>query len=116
MGSPRGRTAHAVGITSRGTKPAAMVLDAVTTAENFIDAFIGVYLLMILLYVLLSWIRVPYSLSSVQRFLNDVCDPYLNVWRRIIPTFGPIDISPIAAILGLIILREVVDALLNRLH
>ena len=29
-----------------------MVLDAVTTAENFIDVFIGVYLLAILLWVL----------------------------------------------------------------
>ena len=93
-----------------------MVLDAVTTAEKFIDAFIGVYLLVILLYVLLSWIRVPYSLSPVQRFLNDVCNPYLNVWRRIIPSFGPIDISPIAAILGLVVLRELLDALMNRLH
>jgi YggT family protein len=93
-----------------------MVLDAVTTAENFIDVFIGVYLLAILLWVLLSWFRLPYSLSPVQRFLNDVVDPYLRLWRRIIPTVGPLDLSPIAAIFGLIVLREVVDALLGRLH
>ena len=93
-----------------------MVLDAVTTAENFIDVFIGVYLLAILLWVLLSWFRLPYSLNPVQRFLNDVVDPYLRLWRRIIPTVGPLDLSPIAAIFGLIVLREVVDALLGRLH
>jgi uncharacterized protein YggT (Ycf19 family) len=93
-----------------------MVLDAVSTAENFVDVFIGVYILVILLWVLASWLRLPYSLNPVQRFLHDVVDPYLRIWRRIIPMVGPLDLSPIVAIFGLIILREIVDALLNRLH
>jgi len=93
-----------------------MVLDAVTTAENFIDVFIGVYILVILLWVLASWFRLPYSLNPVQRFLHDVVDPYLRIWRRILPMVGPLDLSPIAAIFGLIILRELLDTLLNRLH
>jgi YggT family protein len=93
-----------------------MVLDAVTTAENFIDVFIGVYILVILLWVLASWFRLPYSLNPVQRFLHDVVDPYLRIWRRIIPMAGPIDLSPMAAIFALIVLREVLDTLLNRLH
>src|SRR6185437_5122462 len=99
-----------------GQKPAAMVLDAVSTAENFIDVFIGVYILVILLWVLSSWFRLPYSLNPVQRFLHDVVDPYLRIWRRIIPMVGPLDLSPIAAIFGLIILRELINALLGRLH
>jgi YggT family protein len=93
-----------------------MVLDAVTTAEHFIDVFIGVYILVIFLWIIASWIRLPYSLNPVQRFLHDVVDPYLSIWRRIIPMVGPLDLSPMAAIVGLIILREVLDALLNRLH
>ena len=93
-----------------------MVLDAVTTAENFIDVFIGVYILVILLWVLASWFRLPYSLNPVQRFLHDVVDPYLRLWRRIIPMVGPIDLSPIVAIFGLIVLREVLNTLLTRLH
>jgi YggT family protein len=93
-----------------------MVLDAVSTAENFIDVFIGVYILVILLWVLASWFRLPYSLNPVQRFLHDVVDPYLRIWRRILPMVGPLDLSPIAAIFGLIILRELLDTLLNRLH
>ena len=93
-----------------------MVLDAVSTAQNFIDVFIGVYILVILLWVLLSWFRLPYSLNPVQRFLHDVVNPYLSIWRRIIPMVGPLDLSPIAAILGLIVVRELVNALLGRLH
>ena len=93
-----------------------MVLDTVTTAESFIDVFIEVYLLVILLYVLTSWITLPYSLSPVQRFLYDVCNPDLRLWRRFIPMVGPLDLSPVAAIFGLIVLREVVNALLDRLH
>ena len=93
-----------------------MVLDAVSTVENFVDVFIGVYLLAILLWVLASWFRLPYSLNPVQRFLNDVVDPYLRIWRRIIPMVGPLDLSPLAAIFGLVIVRELLDALLSRLH
>jgi YggT family protein len=93
-----------------------MVLDAVTTATSFIDVFIEVYLLAILLYVLTSWIRLPYSLRPVQRFLDDVCNPYLRLWRRVIPMAGPLDLSPIAAIFGLVVLREVVNAVLDRLN
>ena len=93
-----------------------MVLDAVSTAENFIDVFIEVYLLVILLWVLLSWFRLPYSLNPVQRFLYDVVNPYLSLWRRIIPMIGPLDLSPIAWIFGLIVLRELINALLDRLH
>jgi uncharacterized protein YggT (Ycf19 family) len=93
-----------------------MVLDAVTTAKNFVDVFLGVYILVIFLWVLASWFRLPYSLNPVQRFLHDVCDPYLRIWRRILPSFGPLDLSPLVGILGLIVLRELLDALLSRLH
>ena len=93
-----------------------MVLDAVTTAQHFIDVFIYVYLLAILLWVLLSWFRLPYSLTPVQRFLHDVVNPYLSLWRRIIPMVGPLDLSPIAAIFGLIILQKLIDALFDRVN
>jgi YggT family protein len=94
-----------------------MVFDAVSYAQQFVNVFVSVYLLAIFLWVLSSWIRLPYSLQPVQRFLHDVCDPYLRLWRRILPfPTGPIDFTPIAAILGLIVFRELVIYLLSKLH
>jgi uncharacterized protein YggT (Ycf19 family) len=93
-----------------------VVLDTVTQVELFVDVFISVYVLLIFVYVLTSWVRLPYSLNPVQRFLSDVCEPYLRLWRRILPSFGPLDLSPIVGFFGLVILREILDNVLNRLH
>ena len=93
-----------------------MVLDTVTQVELFVDVFISVYVLLIFVYILTSWIRLPYSLNPVQRFLSDVCEPYLRLWRRILPSFGPLDLSPIVAFFGLIVLREILNNILNRFH
>ena len=93
-----------------------MVLDTITQVELFLDVFISVYVLLIFVYVLTSWIKLPYSLNPVQRFLRDVCEPYLRLWRRILPSFGPLDLSPIVAFFGLIVLREIVNNVLDRFH
>jgi YggT family protein len=95
---------------------AAMVLDAIGEITLFIQVFSGVYTLALILYVLSSWIRVPYSLSPVVRFLYDICDPYLRLWRRILPmSFGAIDFTPMIAIFALIIGTQIVVAVLDRL-
>ena len=60
------------------------------------DVFIGVYILLILAFIIMSWVRLPYSLwlNRIQRFLYDVCDPYLRLFRRFVPPLGPLDLSP----------------------
>jgi YggT family protein len=93
-----------------------VVLDTVTQVELFVDVFISVYALLIFVYVLTSWVRLPYSLNPVQRFLSDVCEPYLRLWRRILPSFGPLDLSPVVGFFGLVVLREILNNVLNRLH
>ena len=93
-----------------------MVLDAVTQVELFINVFISVYALVVFLYVLTSWIQLPYSLRGVQRFLYDVCEPYLRLWRRILPSLGPLDLSPMVGIFALVVLGQIVVNLLDRLH
>jgi len=92
--------------------------DAISSIGNFIDVFISVYVLLIFAYIITSWIRLPYStwLNRIQRFLYDVCEPYLRLFRRILPPLGPIDLSPIIAVIVLFIVREVSLTLLDQLH
>ena len=100
-----------------GALAATLVMDAVGSAQTFISVFIYVYSLLIFAYVLTSWFRVPYSLSPVQRFLYDVCEPYLRLFRRILPPLGALDLSPIIAIGSLYVLRWLVNSvILDRLH
>jgi YggT family protein len=96
---------------------AAMVLDTISEVELFLNVFVSVYLLALFVYILLSWIRLPYSLNPVQRFLYDICEPYLRLWRRILPvSYGAIDFTPMIAIIALIIASQIVIAVLDRLH
>ena len=93
-----------------------MVLDALTEVELFVNVFVGVYILAILAYILTSWIQLPYSLRPVQRFLYDLCDPYLRLWRRLIPvSAGPIDFTPMVAVIALIVVERIVVSILSRL-
>ena len=99
-----------------GLSPHSVLLfDAISSAKRFVDIFISVYILLIFVYVLSSWIRVPYSpwLRRIQDFLRDVCEPYLRLFRRVLPSFGPLDLSPVVAVISLLILRTVIDTILN---
>ena len=92
-----------------------LLFDAASSANRFIDDFIWVYILLIFVYVLSSWIRVPYSpwIRRIQDFLRDVCERYLRLFRRLLPSFGPLDLSPVVAVISLVILMRVVDAIFN---
>jgi YggT family protein len=92
------------------------LLDAITQVELFLNVFIGVYVLVIFLYVLTSWVQLPYSLRPVQHFLYEACEPYLRLWRRILPMAGPIDLSPMVAVIALIVVERIVVTVLDRLH
>jgi YggT family protein len=77
-----------------------LLADAVTAVQSFVTVFVTVYTLVILAYILTSWVRLPYSptLNRIQRFLYDVCEPYLRLFRRILPSMGPLDLSPMVAL------------------
>jgi YggT family protein len=94
----------------------AVLADAASAANQFIDVFIYVYILLIFVYVLTSWVRLPYSVwvRRIADFLRDVCEPYLRLFRRILPPLGPLDLSPVVAIFSLFLLMRVVDELFNR--
>ena len=93
-----------------------LLYDVVDNVQSFVQVFIYVYSLLILAYIITSWVRLPYSpwLNRIQRFLYDVCDPYLRLWRRVLPTFGPLDLSPVVGVAFLYIVLGVLNNVLDR--
>jgi uncharacterized protein YggT (Ycf19 family) len=93
------------------------VLAAITRDDvaGYVDAIFLVYSLLIIVYVLLSMIfslgaRIPYSrfTDAILTFLRDVSEPYLQIFRRFIPLIGPLDLSPIVALIVLNFVRVIV--------
>lgn len=93
-----------------------VLASAASSVQAFVSVFVYVYVLLILVHVLLSWIPIGATgaLDPVRRFLHEVCEPYLSLFRRIIPTIGPLDISPIAAILALTIGERLLNGVIGR--
>ena len=82
---------------------------------DYVAALFLVYLVLIFIRVLLSWVpRMPYNpyLRGAVRFVEETTDPYLNLFRRFIPPLGgrgmALDLSPIIAIFVLLILQGVI--------
>ena len=99
-----------------GSADAFFVLaDTASSVQRFVSVFFQVYILLILAYVLTSWIRMPYALHRVQRFLDDVCEPYIRIFRRILPSLGPLDLSPIVAVITLVVAQRLLVGLIGRL-
>ncbi|MGB2953487.1 MAG: YggT family protein [Gaiellaceae bacterium] len=88
-----------------------LLFDARGSARQFLDVLIYVYVLIIFAYILTSWVRLPYSpwIRRVEDFLRDVCEPYLRIFRRVLPPLGPLDLSPVVAILVLFLIKALID-------
>jgi YggT family protein len=99
-----------------------LLADAVDTAQSFVNSVFLVYFACILAYILLSWIRLPYNvwLNRLQRFLYDVVNPYISLFRRFLPMLrigaAGLDLSPIVAIVVLVILNRIIQSALELLH
>jgi YggT family protein len=79
-----------------------------------------VYLVVIFIRIIMSWIpRVPYNrwLAAFLKFVSDVTDPYLNLFRRFLPPVrlgpGALDLSPIVATFVLLIVSGLVVGLIR---
>ncbi|HTZ87533.1 MAG TPA: YggT family protein [Solirubrobacteraceae bacterium] len=86
-----------------------------TQIADYLSTLIYVYTLLIILYIVIQLlfsvgIRPPYSrtLDAVLGFLRDICEPFLRLFRRLIPSFGGIDFSPILAIFTLQIVNSLI--------
>jgi uncharacterized protein YggT (Ycf19 family) len=98
-----------------------LVLASVRTdIANYVNALFIVYILLIFVYILVNMmfslgVRPHYSRWSdaILTFLRDVCEPYLRVFRRVIPPMGMFDLSPILAIFVLYIAERIVVGLIH---
>ncbi len=82
---------------------------------SYLSTLISVYVVLIFVYIISSLFfafggRVPYNraLRAVLDFLRQVCEPYLSIFRRVIPSIGPLDLSPIVAIIVLTVVGGIV--------
>ncbi len=73
----------------------------VTVLVNFLD----IYLVLLFVRILLSWFPNIDWVSNPWSILSQLTDPYLNIFRSIIPPIGGIDISAVLAILLLQVIR-----------
>jgi YggT family protein len=99
-----------------------MILPAITRDDvaDYVAALFLVYLILIFIRILLSWIpRLPYNryLRGAVGFVEEVTDPYLNLFRRFIPPIGgggfALDLSPILAIVLLLLVSGLVVGLIR---
>jgi YggT family protein len=87
---------------------------------RYVSALATVYLILIFAYVVISivysvGIRPPYSRwwNAIVEFLRQVVEPYLRIFRRVLPMFGPLDLSPLVATFVLIIVSQIVVSLIE---
>ena len=99
-----------------------IVLAAVSRQDvaDYVSALFLVYIVCIFVHILLSMLfsfgmRLPYArwTDLVMGFLRDVSEPYLRLFRKIIPTFGAVDLTPLVAIIVLYIVRTIVVNLIS---
>lgn len=95
------------------------VVLAITRGDvaDYVSTLITVYVIVIFVRILMSWVpRMPYNrwLSAFLEFVTDVTDPYLRLFRRVLPLVklgpGAIDISPMIATIVLIIVGGIVTS------
>jgi YggT family protein len=87
---------------------------------DYLRTLLTIYIVIIFIRILMSWFtRIPYNryLDAFLKFVSQVTDPYLNLFRRIIPMVrigpGALDLSPIVAVLVLSIVGGIV---INLVH
>jgi uncharacterized protein YggT (Ycf19 family) len=91
---------------------------------QYVDSLFVVYIILIFARIVLSWVvafrgSLPYNraLRAVTDFIESVVDPYLNLFRRVLPPIGgsrmALDLSPIIGVIVLIVLQGIVVGLIN---
>jgi YggT family protein len=98
-----------------------IIASARTEAADLLSAVIYVYTILIIMHIVIqllfsAGLRPPYNraTNAVLQFLRDTCEPFLRLFRRLLPGFGGLDLSPLLAILTLqVVNRVLVEGLLH---
>ena len=99
-----------------------ILAEAVTRVDiaNYVGTLFTVYIALIFVYILLNLLfsfglRPPYSRWSdaILGFLRDVCEPYLQIFRRFIPPIGMFDLSPMSGIFVLFGVRAILVSVIG---
>jgi uncharacterized protein YggT (Ycf19 family) len=99
-----------------------VLVEASTRSDiaGYVQTLVFVYTILIVAYILSSMFfqvggRLPYNrgLNAVMTFLRDVCEPFLRVFRRVLPPLGPLDLSPMVAIVVLNVVGAIVANLIQ---
>ena len=92
-----------------------ILASARTDIAGLLAAVIYVYIILIICHILVqllfaAGIRPPYNraTNAVLQFLRDTCEPFLRIFRNLLPSFGGLDFSPMLAIITLSIVNRVV--------
>ena len=87
---------------------------------DFLSALLTVYIIVIIAWIILQFVfamgvRVPYSrwVNAVLDFLRDVSNPWLNLFRRLPLRIGPLDLSPIVAIIVLQVVGGIIISIVD---
>jgi len=83
-----------------------------TFLAQFVNIFAELLIFAIFIRVILSWIRPVNASSGISRFLFEITEPVLSIFRRVVPRLGMLDISPIIAFIVIELIRSVLVGLL----
>ena len=82
---------------------------------RYVSTLAVVYVILIFIRIVLSWFQLPYYpwLRTFMDWVSAVVDPYLGIWRRILPMVrmgpGALDLSPIVGTIVLIVVAGIVS-------
>ncbi|MGX7181324.1 YggT family protein [Enterococcus pallens] len=78
---------------------------------NLINRLVNLYTILLVVYALLSWFPGAYQ-SALGKFLGRICEPFLDLFRRLPLQFGGIDFSVMAAIIALNFIMRILNSLI----
>jgi YggT family protein len=92
--------------------------NTVDILQRWVYSFAQVYTILVIAWIILQWVRLPYSIwiNRVRTFLDDTVSPYVGLFRRFLPMLGPLDLSPMVAIIALQIGSSILQSLLGGLR